>query len=186
MSCILVVGCYRSGTSAIAGVLYHLGVMMGEKFDEPNHNNQKGFWEDVEFKNIHADMDDGRYENLIRRREAEYKLWGLKDPLLCMHLPRLVNLLRTDHKVIVCRRPVDEIAASMHRALPINIMDQYKQIAEHYISAMNDSLTWYKGPVLEMNHAETLYDPKTHVKRIAEFVGLPTNETALTYIDGIS
>lgn len=188
MSCILVVGCYRSGTSAVAGVLHHLGVMMGTQFDEPTRNNVKGYWEDLEFKRLHKSMSngdnsEGLYQNLIRRRELEYKIWGLKDPLLCFHLPKFISYLTSEHKVIVCRRSLEEITASMGRAINNNADDKtFTPLAEHYLNHMNMNLNEYKGPVLELNHGATLNDPKATVEKISDFVGQPVTDAALNHI----
>lgn len=192
MSCIIVLGCFRSGTSAVAGVLHHLGVFMGEKFDPPNSNNVNGYYEDVELKSLHAKFDDGEldsnpklmeeYVNLIRKRESEHKVWGLKDPLLCTNLQRFVSVLKTDHKLIVCRRSVSEIALSMSKALKEENLFRYKPLAEFYVRQMNEQISYYKGSILEMDHNETLANPHFHVQKISDFVGLPVTPEALSHV----
>ena len=57
MTCVIVIGCYRTGTSAVAGVLHHLGVSMGKSFDPPAKSNPKGFFEDLDFKNLHPMLE---------------------------------------------------------------------------------------------------------------------------------
>ena len=49
---IMVVGEGRCGTSAVAGILHHLGVFMGEDFVPPNHTNVYGHWEDIDFHDL--------------------------------------------------------------------------------------------------------------------------------------
>ena len=60
MSCVIVLGCYRSGTSAVAGILHHLGVMMGKEFDKPAKSNPTGYYEDLEFKRLFDMMAEGK------------------------------------------------------------------------------------------------------------------------------
>lgn len=193
MSCIIVLGCYRSGTSAIAGVLNHLGVMMGKKFDPPTSNNKSGYWEDIEFKTFHSKFEAGEhneepklvmsYVDLIRSREKESKLWGLKDPLLCTNFSRLVVNLITDHKLIVCRRSIDDIAESMGRAiLKKRNSTRFLPLVQFYVDKMNESISEYRGSVLELDHDHTLDEPEFHINRIANFLSLKPNKQALDYI----
>lgn len=50
-TCVIVFGVQRSGTSATAGLLHHLGVHMGNSFTNPaiNDNNSKGYFEALEW-----------------------------------------------------------------------------------------------------------------------------------------
>jgi hypothetical protein len=192
MSCVVVLGCFRSGTSAVAGILNHLGVFMGKKFDPPTANNKSGYWEDIEFKKFHSKFDLGEhnddstlvmsYIDLIRSREKEHKLWGLKDPLLCVHLPRLVVNLMTDCKLVVCRRPVQEIAESMGRALKQNNLLRFLPLAEYYVEKMNHNIAEYRGPMIEMDHENTLNNPEFHINRLCNFLSVSPKKEALEYI----
>src|SRR5689334_11506011 len=42
---IIVLGMHRSGTSALAGTLHHLGVELGEHLMSASPDNQRGYWE---------------------------------------------------------------------------------------------------------------------------------------------
>ena len=44
----IVIGCPRSGTSLLAGLLYHLGVNMGDNLREADRFNPRGYFEDLE------------------------------------------------------------------------------------------------------------------------------------------
>lgn len=191
MSCIVVVGCYRSGTSAIAGALARLGVHMGDNFDPPNSNNMSGYWEDLEFKNLHKKFEDDdnhsnitiEYLNLIQKREKKYKIWGVKDPLLCVNFIRLISNVTNGYKIIVCRRKLEDIALSMSKALnekkyPLRFLP----LAEHYVKTMNKQLNEYGGSFLEMDHDETIKNPSFHINRIANFIGVKSQKKAVDFI----
>jgi hypothetical protein len=194
-SCIIVLGCFRSGTSAVAGTLHNLGVFMGDLFDSPNQNNPKGFFEDLEFKKIHNWMEDSSnidtlltrsaddfYKELIAQREHDHYIWGVKDPLLCKYLGKLTTFLKADHKLIVCRRPVEEIAASMTKSIGLGMNSDpmmFKPLAQHYIDHMEKSLVGYGGPVLEIQKTDSMLQI---LEPISNFVGLPITDAAREFL----
>lgn len=190
MSCIIVLGCYRSGTSAIAGILSKLGVHMGDQFDPPNKNNPSGYWEDLAFKNIHKKFENSddpkiiiEYLNLIEKRENSHNLWGVKDPLLCVNLMKLVKNIRKDYKLIICRRNTDAVALSMSKALKEKKYPmKFLPLVEFYIQQMNNQIQQYRGPILEMDHDETLKNPEFHISRIANFIGVPNQKKLTNFI----
>lgn len=184
MACVIVLGCFRSGTSAVAGALHHLGVFMGSRFDEPNKNNPKGFWEDIEFKDLHFKLGlrspvvDEFYESLVRSREMDCPLWGVKDPMLCKHLGKITPLLK-DHRLIVCRRPAEEIAQSMANAVGIGEPLMFMPLVEDYLTDMNEAIAEYRGPILEVQKRDPMIDI---LEPIADFVGLPVTDAARKFL----
>jgi len=188
MTCIIVMGCFRSGTSAVAGTLHHLGVFMGERFDPPNANNPKGFWEDLDIKSLHSEYESGElkvpdldilYRCWVLERNAEHKLWGVKDPLLCKYLHKITSVI-PDHKLIVCRRSVEEIAVSMGKAIGFPD-DKFRPLAQSYVDELNKSLAAYTGPVLEVQKTDSMLQI---LEPICEFVGLPSNQAAVEFLGG--
>jgi len=175
-------GCFRSGTSAVAGVLHHLGVFMGDVFDQPNKNNPKGFWEDLEFKKIlnqYENCDTSASEFckvLVEQRISQHEIWGFKDPLICNHLGQF-NFI--DSKLIVCRRSVEDIASSMGRAIGVSDRTVFIPLAEHYVKKLNQSLKEYTGPILEVHKTDSMLQI---LEPICEFVGLPSNQSAIDFL----
>ena len=47
---------------------------------------------------------------------------------------------------------------------------------------MNEHLLNYKGPILEMDHNQTIENPAFHIDRIANFLSLPVTKKSLDYI----
>ena len=108
----IVVGMHRSGTSALAGVLHHQGIVMGEPRTfrpQPSAQNPKGFYENIRFRRLSDRMlresayDVTSWDPLIPRVRAArftrfrarrllstysraYPAWGWKDPRLCLTL----------------------------------------------------------------------------------------------------
>jgi hypothetical protein len=187
MSCVIVLGCYRSGTSAVAGVLHNLGVFMGKDFDPPASTNPKGFFEDLEFKRLFNMMSnkkspDGLLSVLCRIREAEHALWGVKDPQLCAHLHKMLPYLK-EHKIISTLRPKEEIARSLSRAACGTSEMQYMPLVEYYLQKKDEALAAYDGPVLEVDFGKLKSDAAAEVARIAEFVGLEAKQEAVDFIE---
>jgi hypothetical protein len=50
---VVVLGMHRSGTSALAGALAHVGVDFGERLAAPAFDNKKGFWEHPQIVTLH-------------------------------------------------------------------------------------------------------------------------------------
>ncbi|SFM74881.1 sulfotransferase family protein [Thermodesulforhabdus norvegica] len=112
---IVVLGMHRSGTSAMAGVLHHLGVNMGKLLLEANKYNKKGYYENkniVDFNrskllpklnmtctDLNLPSSDSiealtADKNMISaamdviRQDYEHSVvFGMKDPRLCLLFP---------------------------------------------------------------------------------------------------
>lgn len=185
MTCIIVLGCYRTGTSGVAGVLHHLGVNMGDEFDPPAFSNPKGYYEDVGFKKLHPLIDGSESEFLVACKEyvqqrEEHNLWGIKDPKLCLCLSAFLECLTVDSKIIHTTRNTDDICSSLVRAMRGIFEDRQhiKPLVEFYLDAKHRHLIDYTGPVLELGFEEL----PTSVERIAEFVGLPVTASAEEFL----
>lgn len=190
MSCVVVVGCFRSGTSAIAGVLHNLGVFMGNKFDESTSHNKSGYWEDLEFKNFHkkmesssfAESDRNDYKKLIQSRQDNFELWGLKDPLLCLFIDEFLNNLH-DVKIIVCDREQEKIAQSMCNVL--GYQDNYEnflKLVNFYVDSMNNKISKCKIPFLRVDHETLIQKTSETIHLICDFLNLEYKQSAFDYV----
>lgn len=189
MSCIIVLGCYRSGTSAAAGILHHLGVFMGAEFDKPNKSNPSGYYEDLDFKRLFDRMSEGRdvdeqIKLLTKIREAEHSIWGFKDPQICLFMDRVVPLVQANLKIIVMMRPREEIAESLSRAMPnmTEIPTNWAPLVFQHVKKMGEFIHEYNGPVLHVEWADVKTNPSSEVERIANFVGVPVKQDAVDFI----
>jgi hypothetical protein len=190
MSCIIVLGCYRSGTSAVAGILHRLGVVMGKEFDKPAKSNPKGYYEDLEFKRVFNMMPDNEgaeklLDVLVRTREAEYDVWGVKDPQLCLLLHKFLPHVKKGHKIISTNRPKEEICDSLFRAIIPPVFSERPQtfsiLVDHFLLKKEEALAAYDGPVLHVDWNELKSNPEG-VEKIAEFVGVPVKQEAKDFL----
>jgi len=183
---VLILGQHRSGTSAIASILHHLGIPMGTPgtIASATHlvdgwpafdSNPRGQFEDNDFVKI-FDKGHGSWEcpvwwryseetaqeakDLVKKREAEHSLWGLKSPQLCYTLMYLLDYLE-DPVVIAIHRDFDDMVASLskrdNRPIPVS-----QHIQSLYYLLHGGAKTEVKGrgvPLLELEFEEVLRDP---------------------------
>jgi len=138
---VLVLGMHRSGTSAVTRLLGMAGLNVGDEAALlPAHpsDNPSGYWERADLNAINDevlatvgrawnrvaglaaesvasavdDETDARIEALIAQFDAQHRPWVIKDPRLCLTLPRWLPRLKNPACVVVVRDP-REVAASM-------------------------------------------------------------------------
>ena len=95
---IVVLGCYRGGTSMIAGVLRCLGVFMGHSFGEESGGSNH---EDLEFQQANP----AKLRKIIAKRDEEFDVWGWKDPGTIFHIEDVADDLRNPIFISVFRDP---------------------------------------------------------------------------------
>ena len=120
---IAILGVYRSGSTAVAGALHHLGVDMGAPFFE-------GFYESAGLsKQLRQWWDEPRLREKvgqakririlaqwIEEREKGGAQWvGMKHPLLSLSGEDLVQAWGPETRFVRCRRPLQESVDSLKR-----------------------------------------------------------------------
>ena len=125
---ILVLGCHRSGTSATSGIISHLGVYMGPGLEITGKCNPKGFYEAMDFQKINrqvikswtnpdpdgiTDETRAEYARLITDRNRHHKIWGMKDPRLCVTAKHIYPLLGKNVRAVSTDRSKEAVVASL-------------------------------------------------------------------------
>jgi hypothetical protein len=132
---IIVAGFHRSGTSSAARLLHAAGLFVGYDLIGAVPYNPYGHYEDRAIVGLHDQilMDNGvnwqltddlvpvinrarwvRMEEIIERRRRKHRLWGFKDPRVCMFLPAWKHLM-PDCKVLVSFRHPAHCCYSLSR-----------------------------------------------------------------------
>ena len=192
---IAIVGPHRSGTSAVAGVVYHLGAFMGNNLYEPSNWNERGYFEDKDIVAIHDAMIGGKWwkpmvpsvniamnklyaEELHKFRKHE--LWAIKDPRLCYTLLRLKEH-EPGVKVITVHR--DPWFAA--RSLSSRDRFHFKDSLEITLQYEANMLIRTKGGdnVLRVRYIDLLKHTEVEVERIADFIGADITKEALEFVD---
>lgn len=139
-----VLGMHRSGTSLVASLLQEGGVAMGERQLGPHAWNPRGFFEDVDFFQLHeacllargetyADPSKTRFDfrageerararALIQAR-ADLEAWGWKDPRTCLFAGSWSRLLPECRYVVVYRHPLAVLESLLRRGDPFVTAD---------------------------------------------------------------
>ena len=118
----LVLGCERSGTSAIARGLHELGVCMGHELPRPDQDNPQGYFEDELMRNPSVLLSWEKiqpeawlHDLELSHRGCEAPIWGVKHPTLSEAAPRLIWALRPAFIAITTRKE-EKVVASLVRS----------------------------------------------------------------------
>jgi hypothetical protein len=119
--------------------------------------NDKGFFEDEEFLDMHIQLvhshkdpqilfpppSDGcleSYKKLIASREQEHQLWGIKDPKMCFLLPYFLQRLNHEPRIVVTSRPFYESVTSMRPLYGGLTLDQSVTLLARYLYSLEKNL----------------------------------------------
>jgi hypothetical protein len=132
---IIVAGFHRSGTSSATQLLHAAGLFVGDDLIGALPYNPYGHYEDREVVRIHdqilrengltwqaveefVPVIRGRWwtamERFVERRRGEHRLWGFKDPRVCLFLPAWKHLM-SGAKVLIVYRQVAHCTDSLSR-----------------------------------------------------------------------
>jgi hypothetical protein len=128
MKQLIIAGFHRSGTSATALYLRGCGLAMGNDLVGASASNPLGHGEDLEIRRFHDRLlqDNGQswiaadpfvpyvaparwneIRNIVQTRVARTKVWGFKDPRVCLFLPLWRHVLPDAKILIIFRNPRD-------------------------------------------------------------------------------
>ncbi len=122
-TCVAVLGTYSSGSSAVAGVLHHLGVVMGRQFHGDHFeaawmaDQFRRWWKepDLEQTSMHTERISVFRQWLHEMRRDFGCAVGLKHPLLALCCNDLVEAWGNETKFIWSHRALEESIASLQR-----------------------------------------------------------------------
>lgn len=133
---LIIAGFHRSGTSLTAQLLNRAGLFLGGELLKSNASNRYGHYEDVEVKAIHERilansgldwrvdhavlpiMTERNWADMttfVGKRKVEHRLWGFKDPRVCMFLQVWKHLLADAKFLAVYREPAGSVDSLKRR-----------------------------------------------------------------------
>jgi len=210
---LLVLGMHRSGTSSVAGTLVHLGAQEPRTLLPPNPDNERGFFESIEFMQLNdrilwsagTTWDDWRavtsdwfnspaaleFERQAREViAAEFgtaPLAMIKDPRFCRIMPfwsRVFDSTGHDLRIIMPVRSPLEVAQSLAHRNGVPLSKGVMMWLRHVLDAEAASRHL---PHAFLDWSEFLADWRNVLQRVGERLGvqLPRllNETAGAEVD---
>lgn len=187
--CILVLGVARSGTSAVAGALHHLGVHMldiEKASTQQVSPNPRGTFEDENFLTLGLQLQKNgfsasetikkSYLELIARRRQQYALWGFKDPRSMFALEHFLEYLG-DSRAVLVRRNAEATRRSLRQWGPAVQAPPFWLQATAYQRA----ILMFPGLRLTVDYEALVADPEGEIDRLGMFVfsNLPWQQTGV-------
>ncbi|MCL6540386.1 MAG: sulfotransferase [Roseiflexus sp.] len=132
---VIITGMHRSGTSLFANLIRNAGVNLGDRLLDPGEDNPHGYFEDVDFVELHRGMLLNRGYTLIVDRNFEFiptqeerlaahnlmsrrshlSLWGWKDPRTSLFLDFWAEVIPDARFIFLFRHPFDVLVSLMNR-----------------------------------------------------------------------
>ena len=181
MRCILAGGMESTGTSTVAGILHNLGVFMGSDLRGPTRGNQKGYFEDRNFRIVmNRNRETSRLQSVneyvdFRLKEGN-EIWGLKyNEAMLMVKSELFQVFgerSIDVKFVSTRRPVLPMAKSLLAKRPKLDMNTVLPRAKHKLADLERIFNEIREsgvPLLIVDYDKVVDSPKLHVEKIMRF-----------------
>jgi len=203
---IVVLGMHRSGTSCITKGLEVLGVDLGDNLMSGlKDNNEKGFFEDLEFNSINIDLlsclghdwqslypisDTEMNSSIVtklqkkaviflNKKTSDKVILGLKDPRATRLLSFWISVFKKSDVrasyIFAARNPVS-IIKSLKKRDGIDLKKSTYLWLEHVIPSLN---LLQKEETVVVGYENLLINPAKQLKRIATFLALPQPNTEL-------
>jgi hypothetical protein len=190
---IVVLGPWCGGTSAVAGVLHHLGVFMGTQFDW-NYRELHDTWEDSSLSQLcrRAFSEPGAQLQMdAGSLEANLRIWadnhrgaarvagrrpGVKHPLLCVAMDFIREACGPVVPVVV-ERPVPNVIASLNRLGWWQDEQERAESTAHLIAAREQALAG--TTTVRVDFEELRAAPADVIRCLADELGLAVTAAQL-------
>ena len=162
----IVSGLERSGTSMLMQILQAGGmpIAYADKLRPPDENNPKGYYE----------LEGGKIINKLINRS--FPLEDFKGKFIKITAYGLKYLPPGNYKIIYSERYIEEILDSMEKMAAIK--DKNREETKKSFIKLNNMIKDYivnrkDIDLLLVNYNDILFDPKTNITKIQEFLNLP-------------
>lgn len=163
---VVVLGCGRGGTSAVAGSLHCLGVRM---MDRPELNSEDR--EIVQaFQRNKFPRGPLEISRLIADNNDQHRIWGWKDPAADAYLESVFCFLRNPHFIFVLRNPLD--VALSHVASKTGSVEQGMEQALKRYNSLWETLKKMSSPTLLVGYERAISSRRDFVERAVAFLGI--------------
>lgn len=171
---IAILGTYRSGSSAIAGMLHHLGIELGSPFVGDHYESSelstalRVWWtEPLLLPSMNVKKRRKFLRQWIEAREIGSNLVGAKHPLLSLSANDVFDAWGPETRFIWCARPLVESIDSLARlnwwAEPDRIQRKLNLANEEFFQTVEH---------LKLAYCTTQSDPMAQIELICNWLGL--------------
>jgi len=172
---IAVLGLFRSGSTAVAGVLDHLGVDMGAPFYGGYYESAwlsdqlRIWWDEPNLRETVAQPERVRILKCwIEEREKAGARWvGMKHPLLSLCGEDLVEAWGPETCFIRCCRPLEESSESLTK---LGYRGDSRLLQQKLLTAL-DRFFAHRGH-LQIHFSEFMRNPAGEVDRLIAYLGI--------------
>lgn len=194
---VLILGSPKSGTSVTAGIVHRLGVSMGPDLRLPDARNPRGYFEDVEWNELHDDMlaaagggpwtlpsmdaldqiapaFEDRIATLIASRDAAQEPWGVKvGPSVLRYV---VPAVRDPRFVMVARNPLDTARSAVNhtesRPDRLDLLGGLAHGAETFARCVDAAESRPDAPLHVVRYEALTASPESEIFELAAFLGV--------------
>lgn len=191
MTCILVLGQHRSGTSLVSRILHESGVDM-------NPTSGEETWEDKKLQILHERAIGSwmwphnvfekvaiQYDREIQAR-ANGILWGYKDPRLVYILPEVMAIIHSydPHiRIVACERKIESSVRSLAEANPGLHFGAARNITSLYVNQKERALSAIAAPRLFVDYDRLVDNSEAVIKFLCRFVGSSYKKELVDIVD---
>lgn len=174
---VVVVGVARGGTSIVAGVLHHLGVFLGTKYNPP-------VFEDMRLSLAFEGKSEESFEQVIDEYNRQHEVWGWKRPSTLHDLPRVASTLRNPLFIYIFR-DLFSIANRNSISMKSEIVGGLQHALDDYAKILRFMAT-SKLPSMLVSSDKAVRYREALVDGVCQFVGLQPDpqqyEKAISFI----
>ena len=184
---IAVLGPYRGGTSAVAGAMHNMGIIMGHKFFGGGQSaSPRGCFEaEMLYKLCMACYNEPDFREVASRfqrvdmlrkwaagRNRDGSVIGAKHPKLCLMVPEMCEAW-PNCKFIVCHRDIKHSIASLRKLGWWAKVSPPETLIPRLINARDAALKNVPADrQFHIEYEQLLADPETTLKAVATFAGV--------------
>jgi hypothetical protein len=180
-----VLGLYNSGSSALAGMLHHLGANLGPPFWHNTFESSelaaalRTWWDEPRLTEcVAADERQATLAAWIDRQEAASTMpAGAKHPLLSLCAPQLHAAWGADTRFLWARRPLGESVDGLTRR---GWFPGREAAMQERLWTAIDAFVGTGADVTPIDFAQILDDPPATARRLAALLGLAPDDARFT------
>lgn len=174
---IIVLGCARSGTSMVAGVLNRLGISVGRRHDDATY-------EDIDLSLAFESGNFNSAESIINSYNKQHDIWAWKRPGLLDYQHEAAKRVRNPYYIAIFK-DVFAISNRNRISMEADILSNMGNVLQEHAKLL-DILKSLNAPCLMLSNEKVLQNKSEAVDAIAEFTGKGNTEQRESAIEFIT